>query len=107
MGLKTPGGKRKDPEKYEKWKADYYSRPEVKAAVIRRENKYKENPENRPKILARHEVKNALRSGRMTRLPCEKCGACPTEAHHEDYSRPLDVRWLCEPHHTEEHRRGS
>lgn len=24
-------------------------------------------------------------------------------AHHDDYSRPLDVRWLCQPHHLEHH----
>lgn len=31
--------------------------------------------------------------------PCELCGEVNTEAHHEDYSRPLAVQWLCHSHH--------
>lgn len=26
-----------------------------------------------------------------------------SQAHHEDYARPLDVRWLCFKHHRETH----
>jgi hypothetical protein len=50
---------------------------------------------------ARQALANALRSGRVVRLPCEVCGECDVEAHHDDYSRPLDVRWLCFKHHRE------
>ena len=31
--------------------------------------------------------------------PCEVCGATKTVAHHDDYAKPLDVRWLCRSHH--------
>ena len=41
----------------------------------------------------------AITSGRLKRLPCEICGAKKVEGHHEDYSKPLDVRWLCTKHH--------
>jgi hypothetical protein len=41
--------------------------------------------------------------GRVTRRPCEICGA-PAEKHHDDYARPLEVRWLCRPHHVEWHK---
>lgn len=44
---------------------------------------------------ARTAVGNALRDGRLLRQPCEACGAVRAEAHHDDYARPLDVRWLC------------
>lgn len=42
-------------------------------------------------------VYRALKSGRLTRPDhCENCGApCKPHAHHDDYSKPLDVRWLC------------
>lgn len=52
---------------------------------------------------ARYAVNNAIRDGKIQRQLCEVCGA-KAEAHHEDYSRPLEVRWLCEPHHKARHR---
>jgi hypothetical protein len=44
-----------------------------------------------------------LRIGRLVRETCSKCGA-KAHAHHDDYSRPLDVLWLCPIHHTERHK---
>lgn len=55
---------------------------------------------------ARDAVANAIRDGRLTKGPCEKAGpGCDgkVHAHHTDYAKPLDVRWLCEAHHREEH----
>lgn len=54
----------------------------------------KENP---VKWAAHRAVSNALRAGRITRADsCESCGAVGTlHGHHDDYARPLDVRWLC------------
>lgn len=49
-------------------------------------------------------VGNALRDGRLARQPCEQCGAARAQAHHDDYSKPLDVRWLCTKHHAEWHK---
>lgn len=46
---------------------------------------------------------NALRDGRVTRDPCHCCGAAEVEGHHADYSRPLDVTWLCVEHHNQLH----
>lgn len=48
---------------------------------------------------ARRKVATEIDAGRLRRLPCEMCGAFKTEAHHEDYRRPLDVQWLCRQHH--------
>lgn len=39
----------------------------------------------------------------------QKCLVCKSEnnltAHHEDYTKPLDIVWLCRDHHNELHRR--
>ena len=48
-------------------------------------------------------VSRAVRAGRLRRQPCEACGSTDVQAHHDDYSRPLDVRWLCTKHHASEH----
>ena len=56
-----------------------------------------------PERRAAHKaVEKALRLGQMERQPCEVCGA-RAHAHHDDYSRPLEVRWLCRQHHAAEH----
>jgi hypothetical protein len=52
---------------------------------------------------ARAAVKRAIASGKMVKQPCEKCGLEKAHAHHDDYSKPLDVRWLCHTHHVEVH----
>jgi hypothetical protein len=62
--------------------------------------------ENREKIRAHKRVSKAVAAGKIQRLPCEVCGTTPTDAHHHDYSKPLDVRWLCRFHHGEEHRKA-
>jgi uncharacterized OB-fold protein len=48
-------------------------------------------------------VKRALEQGVLTRKSCEVCGEPDAVAHHDDYSQPLSVRWLCQPHHIEHH----
>lgn len=53
-------------------------------------------------------VHRALREGVLVRLPCEVegCEVAETDAHHEDYAKPLEVTWLCRPHHNEYRRSG-
>jgi hypothetical protein len=55
------------------------------------------------KYKAHKKVSNALRYGKLKRLPCEICGNIKSEAHHDDYRSPLKVRWLCFKHHRELH----
>lgn len=54
------------------------------------------------KYKARNAVSNALRDGRLVRQPCEVCVRKDAQAHHHDYAKPLDVRWLCFEHHRED-----
>lgn len=46
-------------------------------------------------------VYDAIKSGRLTRPDaCSACGVgCKPHGHHDDYSKPLAVRWLCRPCH--------
>jgi len=48
-------------------------------------------------------VNNAIRRGKLKKFPCLVCGNETSEAHHPDYSRPLDVVWLCTSHHQQVH----
>jgi hypothetical protein len=51
-----------------------------------------------PQAYAAHQaVERAIASGILQRPgACEKCQSpVPVHAHHEDYSKPLDVQWLC------------
>jgi hypothetical protein len=54
-------------------------------------------------VAARKAVQEAVRRGRLIRLPCEVCGSTKSAGHHDDYSKPLEVRWLCRVHHDELH----
>lgn len=56
------------------------------------------------KRAAQIKASNAIRDGRLKREPCEVCGSAKAQAHHDDYNKPLDVRWLCTTHHAEWHK---
>jgi len=47
---------------------------------------------------------NAVRQGRIARQPCIVCGKVNAEGHHEDYSKPYVVDWLCNTHHQALHK---
>lgn len=64
---------------------------------------YRENPAFALKIKVRAATRYAIRSGKLTRGPCEVCGQTSAEAHHDDYGQPLNVRWLCRAHHRAHH----
>jgi len=59
------------------------------------------------KVLARAELNAAVRSGAIKKPAM--CSQCPEtrrlHGHHDDYSKPLQVRWLCPRCHGKEHRK--
>jgi len=71
------------------------------------QRRYKKNIENKMKIRARRAVWYWLtqaKTNRIKKLPCEVCGDTKTDAHHSDYSKPLDIMWLCREHHFDWHK---
>lgn len=101
---------------YDRKRANFPSRVEKRKQIVER---WKNSPELRRKMgeqkknwQEKNKIKraahvltgNAIAGGRLIKLPCEVCGEEKSEAHHDDYERPLDVRWLCHKHHMEHHR---
>lgn len=66
-----------------------------------RKRRYRTN--NPAKHEAHLAVRRALRRQELARTPCEVCGAIRVEGHHDDYGKPLSVRWLCKRHHMAAH----
>lgn len=60
------------------------------------------NPE---KTRARAVFGKRVQRGTIVRQPCEVCGDPKSHGHHDDYSKPFDVVWLCSRHHGERHRK--
>lgn len=55
-------------------------------------------------MAAHNAVARALKRGLLERQPCQMCGTTNhVHAHHDDYSLPLEVMWLCPVHHRARH----
>jgi len=67
-------------------------------------NYYKEySKNNQEKIKAKLKARQAIKKGELKKEPCEFCGSIKSEAHHPDYSKPLEVMWVCHKHHMQLH----
>ena len=105
-------------EKQRGYVKKYYENNKVKAldSQIETKKRYlqtqqgkdKKNAANRrmralypEKFKAREAARNAIASGKLVKKPCEVCDNVLVESHHDDYSKPLEVRWFCHQHHCE------
>lgn len=85
---------------------DYYREYDKGRGARRSAEDVKEYRKNHPnKYKATSMVNNAIRGKKLHPMPCEVCGRDEdVHAHHDDYLKPLNVRWLCPPHHFEWHK---
>ena len=60
--------------------------------------------EDKRRQSAYSKVARAIVKGLLTRAACERCGNAKSLAHHEDYDKPLEVMWLCQPCHKQRHK---
>jgi len=60
-------------------------------------------PAEKKRALARNYARVYLLRGKIERKPCENCGDPVAQMHHEDYDKPLEVRWLCRKCHVKHH----
>ncbi len=97
---------KKDVRANRKVKVDYYRKYDIERGNRQtREYRLKHAADYPLMYKAQNMVSNAIRDKRLFREPCETCGVTKTHAHHDDYSKPLNVRWLCIPHHSQWHKK--
>lgn len=90
-----------NPNKVKEWRANYLSTDAGKQMIRASVTRYRKD--NKEKAFAHWTVQHAKRSGKLRQQLCEECGESNTHAHHDDYSKPLTVRWLCPKCHKKHH----
>lgn len=86
---------RKNIEHYREYERERFKRPERKEQA--RQSQLKQRRRSPEKAAARRKFARALKTGKIQRPDtCQECGAAGRiEGHHPDYSKPLEVEWLC------------
>jgi len=110
---KVVNWRKENPDKVREWNRQYRERhpEEIRESRRKSQRKYGRNnkellterkrewrKENRDKNRARELLQYAIRKGMIIRPEiCSECGKKKKwiDGHHEDYSKPLEVDWLC------------
>jgi hypothetical protein len=86
-------------ERLKKYRSTPRGKARVYAAVYRSIEKHQD------KQNARATLRSAVKSGIVQKPKhCERCTVKKIDGHHDDYFKPLEVRWLCRSHHADVHR---
>jgi len=97
---KVKENRRKKRAYYSEYEAKRSKTAKRKAQIAACQRRRREkNPE---RASAHRKVAWAIKTGKLVRGPCEVEGCTrKAQAHHDDYSKPLKVRWFCFKHHRE------
>lgn len=86
------------------WEATKGQSEERKARRAAQMREYRKTDAYKKMQHAHGVIRRAINSGTIVKMPCEKCGNCKVEAHHDDYNNPHEINWLCKVHHVERHK---
>ncbi len=94
---------RKDPDHHRKRRSDYYQANRTLELA-------RDQARDSVKLLARTTLTNAVRAGKVSKPSrCQFCDVSfpldKIHGHHPDYSKPLQVMWLCKDCHAKVHRK--
>jgi hypothetical protein len=92
----------KNIERIREYDRERAKNPERKAANLSVNQAWRREDPRRQR--AHNAVTRAIKKGLLVRVPCCRCGVERSLAHHEDYDKPLDVIWLCQPCHKQRHK---
>jgi hypothetical protein len=83
--------------------------PNWKGGISKDNMRYKKRTQIKypEKAKAVNALNHAVSTEKIIRKPCEVCGDLKSEAHHNDYSKPFEVIWLCRKHHIEVHKEAA
>ena len=68
-------------------------------------NEIKWREEHPEAVRASQILRYAIRKGVIKKKPCVVCGSPKSQGHHEEYSKPLEVTWLCAVCHKKHHQK--
>ena len=79
----------------------YQRRPSVKVRRASQARQYYRQDPGKP--ITRAKTRRLIGAGKLKPQSCERCGNRKTQAHHDNYADPVNVRWLCRSCHRAEH----
>lgn len=89
---------------HREYEAIWKERPGKREKLAEHQRRYRMDDKLRERHKARWIANRAKAAGILIPQPCEVCGAIRTDAHHDDYTKPLTVRWLCRQCHANHHK---
>lgn len=97
--------KRNHPDRNREHKTRYWGKHRRRILDASRDVKLRWTREHKQAVRAEGLLKRAVERGEVKRGVCEACGAVRVHGHHDDYAKPLEVRWFCSKHHRLHHAR--